>query len=770
MTLRLLAFFSAMAMAIGLSGEARAAAPLQNVVRLTAPIDSWDEAIPLGNGLTGGLLWGSGSTLRLSLDRGDLWDERPAKAYDPKQFNYATILKLKAEGNYAEINRILDAPWLEPFPTKLPVGRIEFDLDPAIKLSAFSLNLAAAEARADSATGVAATAFFHANRPVAMLRFPEGVKDIRLMSTGDVSRASAGVAEESSSGGGTARLGYPEALKGRDADARWYVQQAADKLKYCVYVQRKETSDGAVFAVAITSTQDGADPLAIARQRAKMALAEGYDNGLKSHQRSWQNFWSQSRVTIPDADIQRQYDIAQYFYGAASRRGAPPMPLQGVWTADNGQLPPWKGDYHNDLNTQMTYIAYQTAGHFDEGAAYLDFLWKLRPKFRKFAHDFFGTGGANPPGVMTLAGNPLGGWGQYSTSPTMGAWSAHLFYLHWRYTGDARFLVERAYPWCKEVGISVRQLLKPDASGRLVLPLSTSPEIFDDSPKSWLTPNSNFDLMTLRMLFLALREMAAAQNLTAEAADWAALAARLGDYHAADDGRLLLDAVTALPSSHRHLSNLIGLYPFNLITVEGSDEDRRRIKASLAEWDKLGTRAWVGYSFTWMSCLRARIDDAEDALKYLKIFVEAFISRNGFHLNGDQTKRGYAESHYRPFTLEGNFLAAQAVHEMLLQSWSPTPGVRDTSVIRIFPATPSEWADASFEDLRAEGGVSVSAVRAGGKTVSFRLTAHHDGIVRIRDNFNGRAPLWSMDGVRKVGANYEFDAKAGQTLAASFEK
>ena len=143
MTLRLLAFFSAMAMAIGLSGEARAAAPLQNVVRLTAPIDSWDEAIPLGNGLTGGLLWGSGSTLRLSLDRGDLWDERPAKAYDPKQFNYATILKLKAEGNYAEINRILDAPWLEPFPTKLPVGRIEFDLDPAIKLSAFSLNLAA---------------------------------------------------------------------------------------------------------------------------------------------------------------------------------------------------------------------------------------------------------------------------------------------------------------------------------------------------------------------------------------------------------------------------------------------------------------------------------------------------------------------------------------------------------------------------------------------------------------------------------------------------
>ena len=72
--------------------------------------------------------------------------------------------------------------------------------------------------------------------------------------------------------------------------------------------------------------------------------------------------------------MQKYYLLCRYFYGAASRRGAPPMPLQGVWTADNGGLPPWKGDYHNDLNTQMTYIAYQAAGHFDEGACYLDFL------------------------------------------------------------------------------------------------------------------------------------------------------------------------------------------------------------------------------------------------------------------------------------------------------------------------------------------------------------------------------------------------------------
>jgi alpha-L-fucosidase 2 len=444
------------------------------------------------------------------------------------------------------------------------------------------------------------------------------------------------------------------------------------------------------------------------------------------------------------------------------------MPLQGVWTADNGQLPPWKGDYHNDLNTQMTYLSYRDAGRFDEGLTYLDFLWQLRPKFQQFAREFYGTGGGNTPGVMTLAGNPLGGWGQYSFSPTMGAWSAQLFYAHWLHTGDKSFLADRAYPWCADVGTSLKELLKPDESGRLVLPLSSSPEVFDNSARAWLQPNSNYDLMCLRMLFLALHEMAVGLQKTDAAAEWQSLADKLGDYHVGADGRLLLDAVTKLPGSHRHLSNLMGIYPFNLITIEGSDEDRRRIKASLADWDQSGTRAWVGYSFSWMSALRARVGDAEGALKYLSIFNEAFVSRNGFHLNGDQLKKGYSGFQYRPFTLEGNFLAAQAVQEMLLQSWSPMPGTPNTSIIRVFPAVADAWPDVSFDSLVAAGGHRVTAKRAGGKTVALKFEVASNGVLRVRDNFNGRLAGWSVKTARKVGANYEIPVKRGQTVTARF--
>ena len=212
------------------------------------------------------------------------------------------------------------------------------------------------------------------------------------------------------------------------------------------------------------------------------------------------------------------------------------------------------------------------------------------------------------------------------------------------------------------------------------------------------------------------------------------------------------------------------MYPFNLITCEGSEKDRQRIRASLAQWDKLGTSRWCGYTFSWMSCLRARVGDAESALRNLDIFVKAFILRNGFHANGDQTKSGFSNFTYRPFTLEGNFLAMQAVQEMLLQSWSPTPGTRDTEVIRIFPATPWRWHDVSFADLRAEGGHRVSAKRENNATTWLRIVAGHNGLVRIRDNFGGRTPHWTGGDVKKVGENFEVTLESGQVIEATLPK
>ncbi|ALE05235.1 hypothetical protein AL755_06680 [Arthrobacter sp. ERGS1:01] len=734
--------------------------PRENLC-VDAPITSWEDAIPLGNGLMGGLLWGEGNILKLSLDRGDLWDERThGEAGWWRKHPWSTA------GDDPD-------PWGTYYdgltPTKLPAGRVEFRLDAGQRLAGFELDLATAQGKATTTAGATVQAFASATGDVMMLRVAgSALGAVELVPAGAGAREFA----NTHSGGAVAALGYPPAERGSADSMSWYVQEAADGLRYCACVAVRGGASESIAAVTITTSHDagGRDLLALAQERCREALDAGYDAMAEPHTAWWERFWAQSSVEIPDPAIQRNYLFNRYLYGAGSRKGAPPMPLQGVWTADNGGLPPWKGDYHNDLNTQLSYGAYPAAGNFESGESYLDFLWELTPVFRDFARDFYGTSGLASPGVMSRRGQPLGGWSHYAMSPTMSAWNAHLFYLHWRYTEDAEFLATRAYPWCADVGQCLEELLTVDDDGTLVLPRSSSPEIFDNAAQAWLKPNSNYDLMCLKMLFLALAEMAKAQTLGADHLKWLSLAAALGDFHAADDGELLLDAETPLAESHRHLSNLIGIHPFNLISMEGGEADRRRIRTSLEAWERLGTEQWTGYTWAWMGCLRARVGDGEEAARHLEVYAKAFISRNGFHVNGDQSGLGYSSFSYRPFTLEGNFAAMQVVQEMLLQSWSPTPGVVDSEVLRIFPAVPAKWADAGFVDLRAEGGHRVSAVRTDGATTWFMVVAGKDGTVRIRDNFGGRKPQFSVAGVRKVGGDFHVALRRGEAVTATLER
>jgi hypothetical protein len=115
------------------------------------------------------------------------------------------------------------------------------------------------------------------------------------------------------------------------------------------------------------------------------------------------------------------------------------------------------------------------------------------------------------------------------------------------------------------------------------------------------------------------------------------------------------------------------------------------------------------------------------------VFASAFTLRNSFHCNGDQSGKGYSKYTYRPFTLEGNFAAAAAVQEMLMQSH----GGR----IRVFPAAPDGWDDVAFTSLRAEGAFLVSARRAGGVTQRVEIIAERGGKCRLADPFGGEGEI-----------------------------
>jgi len=203
-----------------------------------------------------------------------------------------------------------------------------------------------------------------------------------------------------------------------------------------------------------------------------------------------------------------------------------------------------------------------------------------------------------------------------------------------------------------------------------------------------------------------------------------------------EDGRMLVAKDYPLKESHRHFSHLMAIHPLGLIDASQGPESRRTIRSSLRELDKLGTRFWCGYSFSWLANLAARAHDGAAAEEALAIFAEAFVLRNSFHCNGDQSGKGYSNFKYRPFTLEGNFASAAGLQEMLLQS--------HTGVIEVFPAIPKTWKDVRFSTLRAQGAFLVSAERRDGATARVEIISEKGGTCRLRSPFSGAELSLSM--------------------------
>jgi len=706
-------------------------------LNLTAPIDRWDEAIPLGNGLTGGLLWGGDSIINLSLDRGDLWDVRTHPGFTAPGFSYETVKKMALAGLTDSLNR--QYARVSDFPTKLPGCRLVISLPEGVTVESFHLDMKRGLGSADLGESNAEI-FFSANRPVALVKIPGSVKDYQLIANPAV-----------------ARLGNEPARIEKDDKGISLIQDAALGFRYVFCVRAGKFKNYTLLAISSATSEDTDVPFEMAVKQAQEVLNEGYKKLLGEHETWWSAFWSKSSVNIPDQVLQQHYNLVQYFYGAASKKGAPPMPLQGVWTADAGSLPPWHGDYHHDLNTQLTYWAYLASNRFEQGESFLDFMWSLKPVNEEFARFFFGTVGIVVPGVMSIDGKPMGAWYPYSLSPTMGAWIAQSFYWHWRYTMDETFLKERAYPYCAAIADGLAGLMTPDKNGKLKLTLSTSPELHNNTQKAWMTPNSNFDLSLIRWIFGANAEMAEVLGMEEAKVRWQQLLSTMDDLAVeGEDGKLLISPDEPLKESHRHFSHLMAIYPLGILHIEGSAKDLKIINASLAQIDSLGSKYWCGYSFSWMACLRARVAQADKALESLRDYMDCTL-RNGFHVNGPQTRKELSDYNtMRAFTLEGNFAASQAVHEMLLQSWG--------NLIRIFPAVPSDWKNVSFERLRAEGGFDVDAEMKDGNVIRVTLTATANQLLRLRNPFRNQEYVSNIELESKDNNELHCNMKKGDIL------
>jgi alpha-L-fucosidase 2 len=692
----------------------------------SAPAMTWDEAFPLGNGILGALVWGNGKPLKVSLDRTDLWDLRAVPEFHSAEYTYEQMVRWHHEGRTKDLVRLYEAPYERAdAPTKIPAGRIELSLGNEATFAKGSLLLEDAKASMQLNDGTEAEVIIHATRPVGMIAIRSAGKvAARLIAPPFGGKGKPGE-------GSLAKLGYPP--PGETSGETWqaFTQKGSQGFHFAVYLAWRDTQEGWQAAWSVASSFEGADPLGIAKARVDAALQAGFEKTRASHARWWKDYWQKSSVRLPNRIVERQWFLEQYKFGSASRRGSPPITLQGPWTADNGELPPWKGDYHHDLNTQLSYWPCYSGNRLEEGLSYLDWLWKTRANCVDWTRRFFQLPGMNVPMTADLNNNQIGGWRQYTHSATTAAWLAQHFYLHWRYSADGEFLRDRAYPYLKDCSIFIEAVTsKKGPDGKRTLPLSASPEINDNRPSAWFTNITNFDLALIRWLLGATAELADALNLRHEAQHWRQVLSEMPDFACGDDGRLLIAKDYPLPASHRHFSHLMAIHPLGLIDWDQGEQARRTIRAALAELERLGPDWWCGYSYAWLANLAARARDGKRAERALEVFSTAFTLRNSFHCNGDQSGKGYSKMTYRPFTLEGNFAAAAGVQEMLLQSQG--------GKIRIFPAIPDGWKDVSFTTLRAEGAFLISARRTGGKTERVEVVAEKGGPCRLVSPFSGR--------------------------------
>ena len=682
--------------------------------------DRWDEGLPLGNGRTGSLVYGS-KPLKITVDRTDLWDLRPNEVTLEKGFNFKNLVKLSLSGkeeDRKERERLFEDIFMgKPYPSKITAGHIGLWFGISAENVRYTLDIDSSIVKIYADNRLIAEVFVFDEPNAGVIRLYENA-EINL----HVPAYLSGKPECGSGIGDNAdkmSLGYPKAKFFEKDGFKWYEQNTHTDYSFGIVTYRA----GDEIYYTLATTDDDKDYIGYAEKILTNAAEKGFDKLFDEHKKSRKKYRAKSSVKTGDKLIDETYKKSWYLFKCCSKKGGYPMPLQGVWTADNDCLPPWKGDYHHDTNTELSYQAYLKANRLEEGEAFIDYLWRLKPAYEKFAKEFFGVNGLLLPSCSTLDGKAMGGWAQYSLSPTMTIWAAQSFDEYYLYTGDEKFLKNRAYPFFKKVGQAIKGLLT-EKNGKLYLPVSSSPEIFDNARKAYLEPNSNFDLSLLIYLFKTLK--CYAEKLGEKAEEYEEILGKLDDLAIDDSGVVMLDKTQYLPESHRHFSHVMCLYPLHLINYD-TDEHKKIYENTIKNLEILGTGYWVGFSFPMSAQIYAMAKNGNAAAERLGQFCKGFVAENGFHLNGDFKHYGYTQWHYRPFTLESLFGFADALHEMLLQDHQ--------GFIELFPAIPDEWKNGTveFKNLRSRGGLLVSATLKRGELSLLTIKSPSERTVTFAD-------------------------------------
>ena len=433
------------------------------------------------------------------------------------------------------------------------------------------------------------------------------------------------------------------------------------------------------------------------------------------------------------------FDFGRYLLISSSRPGTNPANLQGIWNQHISA--PWNADYHLNINLQMNYWPAEVTNLSELHGPLFDFTDDLVETGKKAASGNFGMQGTAIPHTTDLWKIPFlqagtaywGGW------IGAGAWMGRHYWEHYLFTGDTDFLRKRALPAIEQIALFYSDwLIEDPRNGMLISAPSTSPEnqfINAKGKKVATTLGAAMDQQLISDVFsiyLQINQILGTETPLSEKVKVQFSKLRPGVLLGADGRILEWDQPYEEPEKgHRHMSHLYAFHPGAAITKSQTPEYFEAVKKTL-NYRLANGGAGTGWSRAWLINFSARLHDGEMAHDNIQKLISQSLYINLFDA-------------HPPFQIDGNFGYTAGVAEMLVQSHEP-------GMIRVLPALPKAWQSGEVKGIKARGGF----------TLDFRWENGKVKTVRILSN-QGKKVILFAD-----GSEIDLDLKAGESIEMEF--